>query len=278
MSADADRPGDLDVGRRRDHGDVAALGHVDPHRDAVAPEEAHARDAAGPSPPRRGRSPDGRHSTVARSTSSSAAGVSASSETTVASVVPSGDDHQPDLVLHVEAHGRPGVSNVFPCLFLLSGRAVAVQAVAPAAGRLRLLDVPRSSARTMKVFTETPSAAAPSSTRALRPSLRRRVMRADRSPSRRRPADVLVLDVGQVDVVAGDPDLDPAVGQLGRQLGRGVGQEVEDAAGRRAAEHGRRSARPPRPRRRRRAPRRATTSDRRPSTTSDIFMTSYDII
>ena len=39
-SACADRPGDLDVGRARDHRHVAALGQVDPHRHRVAPEEA----------------------------------------------------------------------------------------------------------------------------------------------------------------------------------------------------------------------------------------------
>ena len=37
-----------------------------------------------------------------------------------------------------------------------------------------------------------------------------------------------LLHVGEVDVVAGDPDLDPAVGQLGRHLGRHVRQQFED--------------------------------------------------
>ena len=44
-SACADGPVDLDVGRRRGHGDVAALGHLDPHRHRVAAQEAHAVQA-----------------------------------------------------------------------------------------------------------------------------------------------------------------------------------------------------------------------------------------
>ena len=64
-------------------------------------------------------------------------------------------------------------------------------------------------------------------------------MRADaRSPSLASPRpDVLVLDIGQVDVVAGHPDLHAPVGQRGRQLGGGVGEQVEDARRHRAAEH-----------------------------------------
>ncbi len=90
----------------------------------------------------------------------------------------------------------------------------------------------------MNVFTETPSADARSSTLDLRPSPRRSVMRAERSPSDSPPADVLVLDIGQIDVVAGDPDLHAPVGELGRQLGGGVRQQVEHPAGHGAAQDG----------------------------------------
>ncbi len=77
----------------------------------------------------------------------------------------------------------------------------------------------------MNVFTETPSLAAASSTPALRLSPRRRVMRADMSPS----GGALVFDVGQLHVVTGDPCLDAARRQDVRQLGGGVGQQVQDA-------------------------------------------------
>ena len=46
-----------------------------------------------------------------------------------------------------------------------------------------------------------------------------------------------VFDVRQVDVVAGDPDLEVAVGQLGRDLGRHVGEQLQDARRHGAAEH-----------------------------------------
>ncbi len=90
----------------------------------------------------------------------------------------------------------------------------------------------------MKVFTETPSAAALSSSRDLRPSPSRSEMRADSSsPS---PTGVgrpgVVFDVGHIDVVARDPDVHAPVRERGRQLGGGSGQEIEDAPGHRPAE------------------------------------------
>ena len=47
---------------------------------------------------------------------------------------------------------------------------------------------------------------------------------------------VFLLEVGQVHVVTGDPDLDAPLGQLGRQLGGHVGEKVQDAAGHRTAQ------------------------------------------
>ncbi len=49
--------------------------------------------------------------------------------------------------------------------------------------------------------------------------------------------DAGVLDVGQVDVVAGDPDLDAPFGQLGRHLGGDVGEELHDPRRHGAAQH-----------------------------------------
>ena len=92
----------------------------------------------------------------------------------------------------------------------------------------------------MKVFTETPSAAAPSSSRDLRPFAQ---AQADASrllvalARRRGRRTGSVLDIGQVDVVAGHPDVHAPVGQRGRELGGGVGEEIEHATGHRAAEH-----------------------------------------
>ena len=91
----------------------------------------------------------------------------------------------------------------------------------------------------MNAFTETPSRDAPSSTRALRPSPRRSVMRADEvALAATVAADVLVLHVGEVHVVAGDADLHPPLRQLGRQFGRGVRQQVEDPSRDGPPQHG----------------------------------------
>ena len=92
----------------------------------------------------------------------------------------------------------------------------------------------------MKVFTETPSAAAPSSMPGLE-ALAEAQGDASRLlvalPRRSRSRTRSVLDIGQVHVVAGHPDVHAPVGQRGRQLGGGVGEDVEDAPGHRAAEH-----------------------------------------
>ena len=107
----------------------APFGHLDPHRHRVAAQETHAvharqlhhHDVA---------VPDGRHSTVARSTSSSAPGVSASIDTTVRSAAPAVHDHQSRRGSPRRGARLPGSRTSSPCPLLLSGRAVAAQAVA----------------------------------------------------------------------------------------------------------------------------------------------------
>ena len=92
----------------------------------------------------------------------------------------------------------------------------------------------------MKVFTETPSAAAPlldagleALAEAQADASRLLVALPRRSRSRTRP----VFDIGQIHVVAGHPDVHAPVGQRCRQLGGGVGEDIEDAPGHRTAEH-----------------------------------------
>ncbi len=46
-----------------------------------------------------------------------------------------------------------------------------------------------------------------------------------------------VFDIRHIDVVARHPDVHPPVGKGGRQLGGGVGEEIEHAPGDRTAEH-----------------------------------------
>ncbi len=69
-------------------------------------------------------------------------------------------------------------------------------------------------------------------------------MRAESSPPSpavqrlvglRRPGTLLPY-VGELHVVAGDPDLDAPFGQFRRQLGGHVGEQLEDAARQRAAQ------------------------------------------
>ncbi len=47
------------------------------------------------------------------------------------------------------------------------------------------------------------------------------------------------IDVGELDVVAHEADLDATLGKLGRHLGRHLREEVQDPARRRTGHHGR---------------------------------------
>ena len=128
----ADGAGHLDVGRRRGHGDVAALRQLDVHRDRLAPQQARAVLARDLHHAPSGCRPSGRHSMVVRSTSSSAPGVSALTETVVAHGRHGGTVTSPDSFSTTSRTGL-GVSKVRSMCFLLSGRSVAADAGAPTA-------------------------------------------------------------------------------------------------------------------------------------------------
>ena len=150
-----------------------------------------------------------------------------------------GDHHQARPGSPRRGARLPGSRMSSPCPLLPSGRAVAAQAVArpavpaPVARRAALERAhdegvhrdPVGRRALLEPGLEALAEAQGDAGRQL-VALTRRA-----SPAR------LVLDVGHIDVVAGHPDVHAPVRQRGRQLGGGVGQEVEDAPRHRAAEH-----------------------------------------
>ena len=80
------------------------------------------------------------------------------------------------------------------------------------------------------MLTETPSRAAAASSRALRLSGRRRVIRAvNASSAGSSGRRLLVADEDELRIAAGEPDLDPPFFELARELERRLAERLEEA-------------------------------------------------